>query len=220
MKAKTKLWVLVKLGSEIKGVVMGPTRAAVDLTGQDPVAFVGFPKVMETSSQAGTQTLQASRRQEVGKPYASSNFYYFVFLSAEFGQVSKYLGNLILLFMCYLTCEKKSGRLKTKRYFSISSFLDLSMTWASANLHWGWGEGASLIWGGNHVGFISESKHRSTVLISSSTLRTAWMTDSEKFLHVLCCLISEGKYSLSSKGRWRVVSPWFYTHHIQGDTLY
>lgn len=90
MKAKAKLWVLVKLGSEIKGVVMGPTRAGVDLTGQDPVGFVWFPKVMETSSQAGTQTLQASRRQEVGKPYVSSNFYYFVFLSAEFGQISKY----------------------------------------------------------------------------------------------------------------------------------
>lgn len=56
--------------------MMGPTSAGVDLTGQDPVGLLWFPKVMETSSQTGTQTLQASWRQEVWKPYVSSNFYY------------------------------------------------------------------------------------------------------------------------------------------------
>lgn len=56
---------------------MGPTRAAgVDLTGQDPVGLVWFPEVLETSSQTGTQTLQASWRQKVWKPYMSSNFFF------------------------------------------------------------------------------------------------------------------------------------------------
>lgn len=62
---------------------MAANRAAdVKLAGQDPVDLIWFPKVLEISSQTGTQTLQASWRQEVWKSHTISNFYHYLFLSA------------------------------------------------------------------------------------------------------------------------------------------
>lgn len=64
----------------------GTSRAAdVDLAGRDPVDLVWFPKVLETGSQTGIQTLQASWRQEVWKPHRISNFYYFFFSLLSLG---------------------------------------------------------------------------------------------------------------------------------------